>query len=187
MTLVKDNEAFITLIRVAQGDPTIRRQLVAILSLDKSQREPALHTFLDELTLKQKPRDFVAAVACLLGEDTTEATLSILRNTLSEDPGLTESVGKQLVFAAKLLISIPATAAAFWFLVMGTFAGLDLIGLTTAPIVGLPMAFLGVFIGAFIGGMYVVNRSWLLLVAIATGDIIVALVLKLTEHGASNI
>ena len=185
--MVKDNETFITLIRVAQGDPDIRRQLITILSLDKSQREPVLHTFLDELKLKQKPHDFVAAVACLLGENVTEATLSLLRKKLSDDPELTESVGKQLIFAAKLLISIPATAAAFWFFVMGIFVGLELLGLTTAPIVGLPMAFLGVFIGAFMGGMYVVNRSWFLLVAIATADIVVALIVKFTEHGASNI
>jgi hypothetical protein len=176
---IQDNETFITLVRVAESDPSIRNKLVAILSLDKSHRAPLLHTLLDESKFRQRPKDFIAAVSYLLTEDIADTTLDHLRKELGEDPALTQSIGRQLIFAVKLLISIPATAAAFWFVGMGVLAGLESAGIHG----DLSVAFVAAFIGAALGGLVIVNRSWLFLMGLAGIDILIMLVLKLTETG----
>ncbi len=63
---IAENEAFVTLIRVAQEDPEVLEQLVAILRLDDFNRKSALNTYLEEMHLKQAPKQFVSAIANLL-------------------------------------------------------------------------------------------------------------------------
>lgn len=77
---VAENEAFITLIRVAQEDADVRNQLVAILSLDRFNRESALNTLLNDLRFKQAPEEFVSAIASLLDDDVAQRSLKILKD-----------------------------------------------------------------------------------------------------------
>jgi hypothetical protein len=77
--LVADNEAFVTLIRVAQEDGEIKEQLFAILTLDKFNRESALNSLIGDLRLKEAPRGFVSAIANLLDNDVADKTLEILK------------------------------------------------------------------------------------------------------------
>lgn len=172
-SLVKNNETFITLIQVALSDPTIRKRLTIILSLDKPQRESALRTFIHEMTFQQKPKEFIAAVACLLTEDVSTATLNIIQKELVEDPSLTESAVKQLIFAFKLLLAIPATAAFFWVTSVSICAGLETIGIPINPITGLIISRMAGFAGAVTGGLFIANRSWILLGILFIMDLII--------------
>ncbi len=75
---IAENEAFVTLIRVAQEDPEVKEQLAAILRLDDFNRKSALNTFLQQMHLKPAPREFVSAVASLLDDEVAEKVLKIL-------------------------------------------------------------------------------------------------------------
>ena len=75
---IAENEDFITLIRVAQEDSEIKSQLSSILALDSFNRKSALNTFLEELRLRQAPKEFILAMATLLDEEVAEQVLKIL-------------------------------------------------------------------------------------------------------------
>ncbi len=75
---VAEDEAFVTLIRVAQEDADVRNQLLSILSLDRFNRESALNTLVDDLRLKKAPKELVSAIASLLDDDVADKTLEIL-------------------------------------------------------------------------------------------------------------
>jgi hypothetical protein len=75
---IADNETFVTLIRVAQEDPEVKEQLSAILRLDDFNRKSALNTFLQEMQLKQAPREFV---------EVAEKVLEILTDNDSSTAG----------------------------------------------------------------------------------------------------
>ena len=75
---IAENEDFITLIRVAQEDSEIKSQLSSILALDAFNRKSALNTFLEELRLRQAPKEFISAIATLLDEEVAEQVLKIL-------------------------------------------------------------------------------------------------------------
>ena len=76
---VTQNEDFVRLIQVVKEEPQIRQTLASILDLDDFNRRSALHTWLEELTLKQAPRKFRSALACLLDDDIARKTLDIIR------------------------------------------------------------------------------------------------------------
>ncbi|UCG81716.1 MAG: hypothetical protein JSV60_05425 [Desulfobacterales bacterium] len=84
--LVAEDEAFVTLIRVAQEDADVRNQLLAILSLDRFNRESVLNTLVDDLRLKEAPKELVSAIASLLDDDVAKKTLEILKG---KDPNTT--------------------------------------------------------------------------------------------------
>lgn len=76
--LVGEDEAFVTLIRVAQEDADVRNELIAILSLDNFNRKSALNSLVQDLRLKQAPQEFVSAIASLLDDDIAEKALKII-------------------------------------------------------------------------------------------------------------
>jgi len=69
---VGGNDAFITLMRVAQEEPDIRRTLAVILHQPSFHRKSLLNTLLREMTLKGAPADFISAVNELLNDDVAE-------------------------------------------------------------------------------------------------------------------
>ena len=73
------NEDFVRLIQVVKEEPKIRQTLTSILELDDFNRKSALHTWLEELNLKQAPRKFRSALAYLLDDDIARKTLDIIR------------------------------------------------------------------------------------------------------------
>jgi hypothetical protein len=78
-TSVEKTEPFITLIRVAQEDPEIRQQLLAILSQSSFNRTSILNSYIEDLRLKQAPEEFTVAIACLLDDDIAQKALDILK------------------------------------------------------------------------------------------------------------
>jgi hypothetical protein len=80
-TSVVANEDFVTLIQVAQQDPIIREQLVAILSLDKFNRTSALNTFVEQLQFQKAPKKFTEAIASFLNDSVAEKALSVLKQS----------------------------------------------------------------------------------------------------------
>jgi hypothetical protein len=69
---VVDNEAFVTLIRVAQKDAGIRKQLQAILAQPAFHRKSLLNTFITDMRFRSAPAEFVAAITCLLDDEVAE-------------------------------------------------------------------------------------------------------------------
>ena len=74
----KENEPFITLIRVAQQDRAIQDQLITILTQNEFNRVSILNAYIEDLRLKQAPKEFIAAIACLLDNDIAKKALDIL-------------------------------------------------------------------------------------------------------------
>jgi hypothetical protein len=80
---IAGNEAFVTLIQVAQEDPDVKEQLSSILRLNDFHRKSALNTFLQEMQLKQAPKEFVSAIASLLDDEIAKKALEMLT---ADDP-----------------------------------------------------------------------------------------------------
>lgn len=176
-SLVKDNDTFIRLVRVAQEDPDTRRRLVTILSMDKSQRDPAIRTCLDEMKLQQKPQDFISAVACLLDEDVTNATLRLLREALEEDSKSADSIGKRRMTTIKYVASTLATAVLFGCLALLGYSGLLSLGLLPYAL-DMLFAFAGFGIGAVVGAMVFTKPSWSFVAGLATLDAVLVVVVS---------
>ncbi len=76
---VGDNEIFVSLIRVAQQDRKIRDQLIGILQQPPFHRRSLLNSFLEALTIKGAPPDFISAIACLRDDEVAEKALEIIK------------------------------------------------------------------------------------------------------------
>lgn len=175
--LVKDNEAFVALIRAAQEDPELRRRLITILALEKRHRKPALHSFLTELRLRGEPEDLLTAVACLIADDVARTTVELLQQEPGGNPPPDESARAQLLFAGKLLAAIPAAAVACWHIGGGLLWMLNLRGPLHRD--AAELAVLGsIAIGAALGGLVVARWSWRRIALIALADILVYVVMR---------
>jgi hypothetical protein len=75
---IGDNEAFVTLMRVAQEDPAVKRTLTAILAMDAFQRKSMLNTLIQDMKLKGAARDFVSAIETLLDDDVAERAVEVI-------------------------------------------------------------------------------------------------------------
>lgn len=75
---VGKSEPFVTLIRVAQEDVQIKNLLLGILSQNRFNRESILNSYINDLTLKKAPQEFISAIACLLDGDVAKKALEIL-------------------------------------------------------------------------------------------------------------
>ena len=75
---VGENETFVTLIRVAQEDAEIKKQLRTILSQDRFNRASILNAYIEDLRLKKAPKEFISAIACLLDDSIAAKALEIL-------------------------------------------------------------------------------------------------------------
>jgi hypothetical protein len=73
------DEDFLRLVQVVREEPHIRQTLKSILKLDNFNRKSALNTWLEELKLKQAPKEFRSALSCLLDNDIARKTLDIIR------------------------------------------------------------------------------------------------------------
>lgn len=158
-----NNATLIDLLRVAQGDPTVRKRLIGILSLDSSQRVPLLRTLADEMQLEGKPREFVAAFMSLTDDTVAASALDLLKREPIDDPGMTESVPSQLARIPKILVGIVAGAGCpIALLAIGA-------GLLWSCFVRLPSAvspillvaaFILVLLCATVGARLLERRSW---------------------------
>jgi hypothetical protein len=74
----RDDEPFVQLMSVAQGDASIRAQLISILAQDSFNRKSSLNTWIRTMQLQKAPASFVQAITYLLEDDTAEKALRLL-------------------------------------------------------------------------------------------------------------
>lgn len=77
---IAENENFINLMRVAQEDRDICRQLLAILSQTDFNRTSMLNTLIDEMRLKSAPPEIITALHCLLDRAVAQRALQLLED-----------------------------------------------------------------------------------------------------------
>lgn len=66
------------LLLAAREDDALRGQLLALLRLPGSQREPLIRTALHEMTLRREDPSLQAAFAALIGDDAAALALRVL-------------------------------------------------------------------------------------------------------------
>ena len=71
-TSVAEIESFITMLRVACEDPRINSQLERVLSLPDDERQSFIRTWVSDMLVKDAPKDFIAAIACLSDDRVAE-------------------------------------------------------------------------------------------------------------------
>jgi hypothetical protein len=69
---VGDNDAFVTLVRVAQDDPEIRATLAAILRQPPFHRKSLINTLIQDMKAQGAPRNLTSAIAELLDDAVAE-------------------------------------------------------------------------------------------------------------------
>ena len=77
-SLIGDNEEFVTLIQVARENEDIRNQLLVILSQDAFNRASIINSFIEDMRIKNAPKELISAIACLLDDDVAERAREIL-------------------------------------------------------------------------------------------------------------
>jgi hypothetical protein len=75
---VGEIEGFITLLRAACDDRTVNDALAKLLSLPDERRRALVHTWVSDLIVKQAPKDFIEAIACLLDDAVAEKAYDVI-------------------------------------------------------------------------------------------------------------
>ena len=75
---VGDNDAFVTLIQVAQEDADIRKQLQTILAHPPFHRKSMLNMLISQMKLKSAPPEFIAAIASLLDDEVATKAMEVI-------------------------------------------------------------------------------------------------------------
>ena len=75
---VAEIESFITMLQVACEDREINDRLAKLLSLPDPKRQAVLHAWVSDLLIAQAPRDFTAAIACLLDDTVAEKAYEVI-------------------------------------------------------------------------------------------------------------
>lgn len=132
-------ETLILLLRVAQGDPEIRRQLRAVLALPAADRDPAIRTYAEECALRGRPRDFVEAVGALCAPALAERVVVALREETGEDLLLVESEGFGCLYTLAVGLTGGLTVALLWSLLYLVRRCMDLRSLP-APLIAVVIA-----------------------------------------------
>ena len=75
---VAEIESFITMLQVACEDHEVNDRLTKLLSLPDPKRQAVLHAWVSDLLIAQAPRDFTAAIACLLDDTVAEKAYEVI-------------------------------------------------------------------------------------------------------------
>jgi hypothetical protein len=75
---IADNDAFVAMMHAAEDDNKVKTILIAILSLDHAQRDPALRSLLADMQPNKAPSDFILAIAAFLNPDVADKALKLL-------------------------------------------------------------------------------------------------------------
>jgi len=75
---VAEIDSFITMLQVACEDREINDRLAKLLSLSDPKRQAVLHAWVSDLLIAQAPRDFTAAIACLLDDKVAEKAYEVI-------------------------------------------------------------------------------------------------------------
>ena len=71
-------DGFITLLRVACEDSKINATLEKLLALPDEKRRVLVHNWVSDLIVRQAPKDFIEAVACLLDDAVAEKAYEVI-------------------------------------------------------------------------------------------------------------
>ncbi len=85
---VAEIQSFITMLSVACEDREINDRLAKLLSLPDPKRQALLHAWVSDLLIAQAPRDFNAAIACLLDDKVAEKAYEVIFNCKRSGGGL---------------------------------------------------------------------------------------------------
>ena len=77
---VAEIDGFITMLRVACEDREVNGRLAKLLSLPDQKRQAVLHAWISDLLIARAPRDFTAAIACLLDDKVAEKAYEVIFN-----------------------------------------------------------------------------------------------------------
>jgi len=71
-------ESFITMLRVACEDRSVKERLEKLLALPDARRQAVVHSWVSDLLVARAPRDFIAAVACLSDDRIAEKAYEVI-------------------------------------------------------------------------------------------------------------
>ncbi|MBI9074465.1 MAG: hypothetical protein JEZ02_03560 [Desulfatibacillum sp.] len=77
---VSENKTFVSLIQLARQDAGFREQILTILSLDRFNRQSALHSITDTMRMQKAPNDLVQALESLASDSVAERALELIKN-----------------------------------------------------------------------------------------------------------
>jgi len=75
---IAEVDGFITLLRAACDDRTVNDALEKLLSLPDERRRDLVHTWVSDLIVKEAPKDFIEAIACLLDDAVAEKAHEVI-------------------------------------------------------------------------------------------------------------
>jgi hypothetical protein len=75
---VSEIGSFITMLRAACEDRGINERLEKLLSLPDDKRQAVVHAWVSDMLIAQAPKDFIAAIACLLDNQVAEKAYEVI-------------------------------------------------------------------------------------------------------------
>ena len=75
---VADIEGFVGLLKAACDDPQINSTLERLLAMPDAQRRGVVHSWVSDLIIAEAPREFIAAVGCLIDDAVAEKTYEVI-------------------------------------------------------------------------------------------------------------
>ena len=75
---VAEVDGFIDLLRAACDNPTMNTALEKLLSQPDEQRQSMVHNWVSDLLLRDAPRDFTRAIACLMDDGVAEKAYAVI-------------------------------------------------------------------------------------------------------------
>jgi hypothetical protein len=75
---VGEIDGFVTMLLAACDNKGMNEQLGKILSLPDNERQNLVHTWVSDLLIAQAPKDFIAAIACLLDDRVAEKAYEVI-------------------------------------------------------------------------------------------------------------
>ena len=81
---VGEIDMFITMLLTACENQKVYDTLEKLLSLPDEQRQAAVHSWVSDLLIADAPKDFVAAIACLLDDQIAEKAYEVIHQCRRE-------------------------------------------------------------------------------------------------------
>lgn len=88
---VADIEGFVGLLKAACNDPQINATLERLLAMPDTQRQGVVHSWVSDLIIAEAPREFIAAVGCLIDDAVAEKAYAVIYRCRRERTGKTKA------------------------------------------------------------------------------------------------
>jgi len=83
---VAEIDGFVTMLQVACEDASINERLERILSLPDKRRRGLIHTLVSDMLVAKAPKDFIAAIACLMDDEVAEKAYEVIYHCRRGEP-----------------------------------------------------------------------------------------------------